>query len=279
MDLNTPQQTNNNQPPQQHTTLIISIVVVAIVLAAAIFFFWYLPQENPPGLNGNIRPPGTLPPPAEDREAPSIPSRPAPAAISDKEVVISWNASTDDMGVEGYRIYRNGALAGTSKTTLFRDADVRPASSYTYTVTAFDDANRESPASSEVLIQLLPAPIGEPSSPVSDTIQIQMKNGATLTVRNFYKNAVEITPYDYVVIKDTFYYRLLFFEKDNGFLVSIKDPNVETARAVAELELPDILGLAQQELCNLDIFITVPFYVSETRSGKSYTLSFCPQDE
>ena len=103
---------------------------------------------------------------------------------------------------------------------------------------------------------------------------MQTKTGGTIELKNFYPQAVKTLP-GYVVIKETPYYRLIFYEADTSFVISIINANVPTARAVAELEVPDTLGISQQEACQLRISIGVSLHVSETYGGKSYGLGFC----
>jgi beta-lactamase superfamily II metal-dependent hydrolase len=92
---------------------------------------------------------GTTP----DTQPPSVPGALVASAISSTEISLSWNASTDNVGVTGYRVYRstNGgahALAGTSSTTGFADLGLTAGVTYGYQVTAVDAAgNESSPAS------------------------------------------------------------------------------------------------------------------------------------
>lgn len=114
--------------------------------------------------------------------------------------------------------------------------------------------------------------------PTGPTVSVKTQDGKMIEVKNFYANAVE-TMHGYVVIKETSYYRLIFYETDNSFLINITNSNVPTARAVAELELPDIFGIQQQQICRLIISIGVSIHVSEKYGGKIYGLSYCPGGE
>lgn len=60
---------------------------------------------------------------------------------------VRWSAATDDVGVAGYRIYRDGALYAT---TVAGDRDSRVPRGSTYHVTAVDAAGNESAASNVV---------------------------------------------------------------------------------------------------------------------------------
>jgi chitodextrinase len=81
-----------------------------------------------------------------DTIAPSQPggfSAPSPTSSS---VILQWTASTDNVGVTGYRLYRDGApLSTVSGSTLsYTDATVSPSTAYTYQVSAIDAAGNES---------------------------------------------------------------------------------------------------------------------------------------
>jgi hypothetical protein len=53
---------------------------------------------------------------------------------------LSWSASTDDVGVDGYRVKRDGQTIATVTGTAWRDAGLAPGRTYTYCVEAFDAA-------------------------------------------------------------------------------------------------------------------------------------------
>ncbi|MFY0526403.1 lamin tail domain-containing protein [Archangium gephyra] len=88
-----------------------------------------------------------------DTTPPSVPGALVASAISSTEIDLSWNASTDNVGVTGYRVYRNinggtYALAGTSTSTGFADLGLTAGVTYGYRVAAVDAAgNESSPAS------------------------------------------------------------------------------------------------------------------------------------
>jgi hypothetical protein len=63
-------------------------------------------------------------------------------------VALSWTASTDDVGVTGYRVYRNGSQVGTPAGTSFTDTGLNPSTTYSYTVAAVDGGGLASPQSS-----------------------------------------------------------------------------------------------------------------------------------
>ena len=71
---------------------------------------------------------------------PSIPTGLTATAVSTTQINLSWNASTDNVAVTGYQIFRNGTQVGTSTTTTFSDTGLSPSTSYSYTVRAVDAA-------------------------------------------------------------------------------------------------------------------------------------------
>jgi hypothetical protein len=65
-------------------------------------------------------------------------------------VNLSWTASSDNVGVAGYKIFRGGTQIATSSTTSYADTTVQPGTTYTYYVVAYDGAGNTSAPSSTV---------------------------------------------------------------------------------------------------------------------------------
>jgi hypothetical protein len=81
---------------------------------------------------------------APDNGAPTVPGSLVAIPRSSSPIDLSWSASQDNLGVTGYLIYRNGSLAATSAGTSFADQQLAPATSYSYSVAAFDAAGNSS---------------------------------------------------------------------------------------------------------------------------------------
>jgi chitodextrinase len=92
-----------------------------------------------------------------DTTAPTAPAGLTSPSRTANSVTLSWTASTDDVGVAGYRIYRGATQVGTSATTSFTETGLTPATSYTYTVKAYDAAGNASAASAAVTAVTLPS--------------------------------------------------------------------------------------------------------------------------
>jgi len=89
-------------------------------------------------------------PPTSDTTAPFVPSNLTAIAVSSSQINLSWNASTDNVGVAGYRIYRNGSQITTVTGTTYSNIGLQANTSYSYTVAAYDAAGNVSSQSSSV---------------------------------------------------------------------------------------------------------------------------------
>jgi chitodextrinase len=79
-----------------------------------------------------------------DTTAPSVPIGLVGSNQTATSLKISWNASTDNVAVTGYKVFRNGTQVGTSATTSYTDTGLTPSTSYSYTVSANDAAGNNS---------------------------------------------------------------------------------------------------------------------------------------
>jgi chitodextrinase len=82
-----------------------------------------------------------------DTSAPTAPTNLTGTATAG-EVDLSWSASTDDVGVSGYRVLRDGTQIATTTGTTYSDTTVQSSTTYQYSVVAVDAANNPSSPSS-----------------------------------------------------------------------------------------------------------------------------------
>jgi chitodextrinase len=68
------------------------------------------------------------------------------------------NSSSDNVGVTGYRVYRNGIQIGTTPNTSYTNGVLSPATTYQYSVAAYDAAGNASQISSAVSVRTRPLP-------------------------------------------------------------------------------------------------------------------------
>jgi hypothetical protein len=162
-----------------------------------------------------------LPVSSSDTAPPSTPINVTATAISASQVDLAWTASTDNVGVAGYVIYRGGSpIAAVRSGTTYSDTahappttyyyTLDPSTAYTYTVAAFDAAGnysaRSAPASATshalvpsgpftLSVTMLGSPLGiVMSAPAgiickSGTCKYSYAGGTT----------VVLTPYPYIV--------------------------------------------------------------------------------
>jgi chitodextrinase len=82
---------------------------------------------------------------AADTTPPTAPTNLVKAGATATSVDLSWSASSDDVGVSGYRVYRDATLLGSTAQTSYTAGGLSCGTSYTFEVEAFDAANNASP--------------------------------------------------------------------------------------------------------------------------------------
>lgn len=85
-----------------------------------------------------------------DLVKPTVPTGLSGSAPNQNTVNLSWNASSDNVAVMGYRIYRGGSHIANSPTTSYSDGSVASCAMYSYQVAAYDGANNVSDPSSAI---------------------------------------------------------------------------------------------------------------------------------
>jgi len=82
---------------------------------------------------------------APDVTPPSDPTGLTASAISGSQINLGWAASTDNVAVTGYKVYRDGSLAATlGNVTAYQNSGLAPGTFYSFTVSAIDGAGNES---------------------------------------------------------------------------------------------------------------------------------------
>ena len=111
-------------------------------------------------------------PAAPDTTPPSAPTGPAATVVSTSRIDLTWNVSTDNVGVTGYRVERcqgtnctNFAQIGTPTTASFSNTGLTGGTTYRYRVRAVDAAGNLSPYSAIVSGQTLAADTTPPTAP------------------------------------------------------------------------------------------------------------------
>jgi hypothetical protein len=116
-----------------------------------------------------------------DTTPPSTPSGVTANVDSTTAITVSWSASTDNVGVAGYKVYRDGSLFITiqSPNTLsYTNTGLRPMTSYSYNVSAYDAAGNESSQSSPAGATTLTPQTTQLSSSSNDSVQAMAVDGS-----------------------------------------------------------------------------------------------------
>jgi hypothetical protein len=131
--------------------------------------------------------PPPTPTPA-DSAAPSSPAN-VQATGGNSQVSLTWSGASDNVGVTGYRVYRNGTEVAAPTATSYTDSGLANGASYLYTVRAVDAAGNVSASSAGVpatpLAPAIPPVLGQMqtfdaaspwNSPIPSTIAVLAKS-------------------------------------------------------------------------------------------------------
>src|SRR5438034_4365737 len=116
--------------------------------------------------------------PSADTTPPSMPTGLTAAAAGSTGANLSWSASTDNVGVTGYIVRRNGVQIATPATTNYADAGLF-VGTYSYTVAARDAAGNLSPDSASASITI--ADTTPPTTPTGLTAAVAGSTAANLS--------------------------------------------------------------------------------------------------
>jgi PQQ-dependent dehydrogenase (s-GDH family) len=194
-----------------------------------------------------------------DVQAPTVPTNLAAANIGQSSFLLTWSASSDNIGVAGYDVFRNGTKINTTNIsgTSYTVTGLTPGTTNSFTVLAKDAAGNSSAQSAAINVTtLLPAPGTE-----------------TFTMRTVLAN--QRMPHDLVYGSDG---NLWFIERFGG-TVSFTNPNNLSANKTTVLTLGSAMARTdgQDGLFGLalhpDFINGKPFvYIAYTYESTSATL-------
>ena len=85
-----------------------------------------------------------------DTQAPTIPTGIAISVASSSQINLSWSASTDNVAVSGYYIYRGGVKLANVTNNSYQDTGLSANTNYSYTISSYDSAGNISSQSATV---------------------------------------------------------------------------------------------------------------------------------
>jgi chitodextrinase len=114
-----------------------------------------------------------------DTAPPSIPAAPIASTASSTGVTLTWVPATDNVGVAGYSVYRDGVPAAQIAAPPFYDTGLTPGDTYTYTLSAFDAQGNTSLLSAPLVITLID--LSPPTVPTDLSAGSVTQNSVSLT--------------------------------------------------------------------------------------------------
>lgn len=126
-----------------------------------------------------------------DIQPPTAPSLLTATAVSSSQINLGWTASTDNVGVTGYQVFRDNAQVATVTGTSYSDTGRSPSTIYNYFIKAFDATGNLSPPSTTVTATT-PAP---PPVTLSITVSApsSQERGETFDVKATITNTGSLT--------------------------------------------------------------------------------------
>jgi hypothetical protein len=122
-----------------------------------------------------------------DWQKPTTPDGVNAQSIGSEAVRVNWNRAWDDVGVEGYNVYRNNQYFATVSSTNYIDRDVSSGSRYEYAIVAYDAAKNYTVLSEAVSVTVdggsndnrIATPTNEQSQDASKPTQLraEVQNG------------------------------------------------------------------------------------------------------
>ncbi len=94
-----------------------------------------------------------------DTSAPSVPTNLRADSVATNQINVMWNTSADNVGVVGYKLYRNGSLVTTQAANSYADTGLQAGTSYVYAVSAYDAAGNTSALTNSVTGSTLAQPV------------------------------------------------------------------------------------------------------------------------
>lgn len=129
-----------------------------------------------------------------DTQAPSVPNGLTATNITTNSFTLSWNASTDNVAVSGYEVFQDNVSIGTTATTSKNVSGLSANTTFSYTVTAFDEAGNTSATSAALQVTTLSNGSTASDLFISEYVEGSSNNKA-LEIANFTGAAVDLSIY------------------------------------------------------------------------------------
>ena len=115
-----------------------------------------------------------------DTQSPSAPANVGASSRTATSIALTWSASSDNVGVTGYGLYRGGTPAGTGAGTTGIFSNLTCNTNYTLGVDAFDGAGNRSAKTTVMVATTACADTIAPSAPTGLAVSNPSQTGLTL---------------------------------------------------------------------------------------------------
>jgi chitodextrinase len=138
------------------------------------------------------------PPSPSDSTPPSVPAGLTAQTVSSSQINLSWTASTDNVGVTGYKVFRNGSQITTVATTSYQDTGLLSATPYSFNVAAIDAAGNQSTQTTPVsaTTQSGAPPPPPPSGQINIPLRTWVKQGPSFPFQASKHSHIAYNPND-----------------------------------------------------------------------------------
>ncbi|WP_088825953.1 lytic polysaccharide monooxygenase [Listeria goaensis] len=136
--------------------------------------------------------------PSSDSEAPTQPTQLKRTMATANSIAFSWKASTDNVGVAKYTVYRNGVKVGETAGTSYTDKNLQSEKAYTYTVVAEDFSGNKSTVSQPLTLSTTQVPAVDtvaPTAPANLHVMGQKESSVSL-MWNAASDNVRVSQYE-----------------------------------------------------------------------------------
>ncbi|MFJ6648857.1 glycoside hydrolase family 6 protein [Streptomyces sp. NPDC091290] len=149
-----------------------------------------------------------------DTTAPTAPTGLRATAKTASSVSLAWTAATDNVGVTGYDVYRDGTRVGSPSTgTTYTDTGLSAATAYSYTVRARDAAGNVSAASAALSVT---TEAGGGGPDPAGGLKVAYKNNDSSATDNAIRPGLRITNTGSTAVDLTGVTARYYFTRDGG---------------------------------------------------------------
>lgn len=97
-----------------------------------------------------------------------------------------------------------------------------------------------------------------------------------ITINNLYKKPIAMLFHNGVLFQQTPNFEISYYPDDQGFIISLLNPNLQKARGEAEKTFLETLGVQKEQACLLKISLGTTADINKKAAGQNFGLSFCP---